>query len=99
MGYYTEYTVSVVKGEISDDELEDLLSQFSLYSWEGSLTKEVKWYTHEEDMLKISRKRPDLILRVVGFGENRDDNWVEYYENGEMYRESIPIVIPPCTWL
>ena len=44
---------------------------------------ECKWYEHHEDMTALSQAFPDITFRVEGEGEDRYDNWVEYYLNGD----------------
>ena len=44
---------------------------------------ETKWYEHTYDMVKFSKKFPDVTFCLSGEGEERDDIWREYYHNGE----------------
>lgn len=43
----------------------------------------VKWYQHEEDMLKISKWFPEFTFCLFGDGESGDDHWAHYFHNGE----------------
>lgn len=48
----------------------------------------VKWYSEEHDMIEFSKKFPDAVFTVNGFGEERDDVWQHQYKNGnERYRK------------
>lgn len=44
----------------------------------------VKWYEHEDVMTEISKKFPSATFLLQGEGEDRDDQWEQYYLNGEM---------------
>lgn len=46
------------------------------FSWDQQ-----KWYEHEEDMLEISVKFPEMTFQLYCFGED-DSHWKEYYQNG-----------------
>lgn len=48
------------------------------YSWEP-----VKWYTHEEDMLVLSKLIPHLTFKLSGDGEDPGDLWFALYQNGQ----------------
>ena len=45
---------------------------------------EVKWYTEPTDMKKFSKKFPDAIFIVSGYGEEHNDVWEHRYKNGKM---------------
>lgn len=55
----------------------------------------IKWYDHDEDMLKLSRQYPDLYFCLTGEGEERDDNWEALYHNGKMQEIRAELVWPP----
>lgn len=44
-----------------------------------------KWYEHDNDMIKISKKYPDLLFILTGVGEDfgEGDCWRKYYKNGK----------------
>lgn len=44
-----------------------------------------KWYSHNDDMLEVSRMFPIILFSLYGDGEESDDNWVQYYLNGKTY--------------
>lgn len=50
------------------------------YLWKNS---EVKWYTHIEDMKKISLDNPNYIFYTSGVGEEYDDQWKAKFYNGK----------------
>ncbi len=47
-------------------------------------TESVKWYDHDEDMLKLSKTFPEYTFKLSGDGEDNDDRWDTYYHNGDM---------------
>lgn len=44
--------------------------------------KEVKWYELDSDMMKLSKLCPDFIFIIEGQGEDREDWWIKWWENG-----------------
>lgn len=44
----------------------------------------MKWYSHDRDILELSKHFPSVIFELSGEGEDHDDNWITYYHNGEM---------------
>lgn len=57
-------------------------------------TDAVRWSSHEEDMIAISKQLPDMTFRLSGEEEFGDERWEKYFKNGiceECYEErSIP---------
>lgn len=45
---------------------------------------EVKWYEYDEDMLAISKQFPDYVFQLHGDGEETEDFWFAYYQNGKL---------------
>ena len=55
--------------------------------------KEVKWYELDSDMSKLSKLCPDFTFIIEGQGEDREDWWIKWWENGvqnSSYAEFIP---------
>lgn len=48
------------------------------YGWYGN----AKWYSHDEDMLELSKKFPTVLFTLFGDGEETEDLWYTYYLNG-----------------
>ncbi len=101
MGYYTQYEIVVVRDLKSTSEtvqarkrfeqafLEELgVSQESYFTEEGR-----KWYEHEADLMRVSKRVPDLYFCVEGQGEDGDDLWRKHFCNGGCRREKVP---PPA---
>ena len=53
------------------------------------------WYDHEIDMIDLSKKFPDILFCLQGTGEENEDIWEKYFQNGKMQRCYAEIVIPP----
>ena len=56
--------------------------------------EETKWYSHENDMRKLSNKFRDVLFELEGEGEESGDMWKEYYKNGKMQRCNAEFVFP-----
>ena len=97
MGYYTLYTLSVEVGDpniIDSQEFQDIFYKTTSYNIEN-LYDTIKWYSCTENMIQISKLYPDVVFKLCGDGEDRDDRWIEYYCNGEAVRSQASIVYPP----
>jgi hypothetical protein len=95
MGYYTNYSleVSELTPELDDffeKETHDcgkrFYSRLLNYKSEG-----IKWYDHENDMIELSKKFPDILFILKGEGEDAEDLWVKYFLNGLMQLASARI--------
>lgn len=96
MGYYTYYTLEAKDAktrtfidEALEREICERLYEISngafyygdtFYECFGS---EHKWYNHQEDMIKLSKEYPDIVFILDGEGEDREDIWRLYVQNGE----------------
>lgn len=81
MGYNTRYELTVDGHEIKAHELgiEDLVGH-------DPFEYSCKWYSHEEEMRKYSKKHPECLFELRGEGEESLDVWVKYFKNGKMQR-------------
>jgi hypothetical protein len=50
----------------------------------GSNQSHVKWYEHDDDMLKLSKEFPEVTFILSGEGEESDDMWESKYKDGKM---------------
>jgi len=83
MGYYTDFQVAVDDASISQ-ELDEILREFSDYSFNNGSAQGVKWYRWKEDMKRVSLKYPLAIFTVEGEGEEAGDLWKAYFLGGQM---------------
>lgn len=49
----------------------------------GQSTESVKWYDHEEHMVKMSKHIKDVLFKLEGKGEESGDIWIKYFLNGK----------------
>lgn len=78
MGYYTDYDLS----EVSLEQQEQLDKIVGYNISENPIG--VKWYNHEQDLLKLSLMYPEDIIEVSGVGEESGDIWIKYFKNGKV---------------
>jgi len=45
-----------------------------------------KWYSHFNTMKEVSSKFPGVRFKLVGEGEEPDDRWKAYFENGKGFK-------------
>lgn len=59
----------------------------------GATYDSVKWYNHDEDMIKLSLEFPEIVFTLHGEGEETDDRWKKYYLNGKMQEARAKITV------
>lgn len=96
MGYNTKYILEVRHTEapkiLPSPVLEDVLSQlrteFSEANYAlteiGDCSELAKWYEHEEDLRKFSKRFPLYLFVLSGQGEISADVWKKYFVNGKV---------------
>lgn len=93
MGYYTRFTVEADTYDyLVEDKIQTAIREISGYDYIdlGDVTDDIKWYDWHPDMLKLSKKFPDIVFTVHGIGEEDYDEWRAYFKNGrsvQHYRE------------
>lgn len=96
MGYYTYYTMEAVdtntNGPLSVEKEREIckrlweISEDAIYKGDrfyDCLNDVLKWYSHKDDMITLSKEFPEVMFMLEGEGEERDDNWRFYVQNGE----------------
>lgn len=91
MGYQTSYWLSATRNGVyaSDaikalvEENEDANMAIDEY---GDCLDAVKWYDHEKELVEFSNKFPDTLFNLSGVGEENEDIWDLYVQNGQSIR-------------
>ena len=93
MGYYTIHVIRIINKYNTRKNIKLLrlvVEKISGYSFrqKGSFLFDSygdgrKWYGCYGDMIKISRKLPDLEIQIFGKGEDEEDEWNHIFKNGE----------------
>lgn len=88
MCYLTSYDLVVVGGTKPNDnyirEVNEIAGEEKLTELSKSPYAEwVIWYEHDDDMMEMSRRYPELTFVLTGAGENPGDEWKKYYKNGK----------------
>ena len=103
MGYYTNYTLTVIEeGDERIDEITEAMQEFEPKYGEGWLfdvycgdADNSKWYEHEEEMRTFSSMFPTAVFKLGGEGEEPGDLWKKYFKNGKMQECLAEITFPP----
>lgn len=104
MGYYTDFNLSVFQyptnvawDDLPWDALRLAVAQIDdgiFEEWtQGEWGCNAKWYSQEVDMWVLSIQFPDILFCLHGDGEDGDDVWDEYWQNGA--RQHCYMEIPP----
>lgn len=88
MSYRTDFYIEV-KGA-DKETLESITSVIIGFDDEGFETAgmgffsgyDLRWDNQNMDMFTLSKSYPSCLFTVQGYGENRDDVWVEYWRDG-----------------
>ena len=94
MGYSTLYKLHTIPA-LAYSEINDLLKYFDgealepdpfavLAEPEVLFGDSCKWYEHNDDMKKVSKKHPDVVFILDGEGEESGDVWRKFYKNGKV---------------
>lgn len=100
MGYYTNYSLTVeskdIKPELLDQIDHEIRKMNELESWGGGTwSAYTKWYDFDQDMLLLSKKFPNILFCLHGEGDNEEDLWDAYYQNGKVQNCHAEIIYPP----
>lgn len=103
MGYYTRYKLDIFRdhkyisaqcepGLLEAIRADDACCYGSLDWAYFDQGEEVKWYEHEEDMKKFSKRFPDIVFCLEGRDEE-GEVWRKYFKDGKFQ-----YVKPQITW-
>lgn len=88
MGYCTNFSLGVHKGDTSIEEVMLQSEDFEGLNYAvdnyGDPCDPVKWYSHEKDMKELSTRFPNEVFVLHGEGEESGDVWYKYFKNGKM---------------
>jgi hypothetical protein len=105
MGYYTEYRFEVLNnagyedGELIDALRESSEDAFDALDNDGNTHQDTKWYEWKEDLVKFSEHYPEAVFCLHGVGENSDDIWRAFIQNGTVEMQTADIVFEdPPAW-
>lgn len=94
MGYYTAYYLTATyesNDGVFPEKLEAEIERMNVFSEKDFdyapnvkawYAPEEKWYDCEIDMIKLSKRFPDVFFELSGDGEESDDFWKAYFKNG-----------------
>lgn len=100
MGYYTEYKLAIVDGQVDSEAFIDTLNNVTGYAWEDegdcySPGDTIKWYEFDDNMKQIAKMYPDVLFRLRGDGEESGDIWQNFYKNNKSYKWRFGEVVFP----
>lgn len=92
MGYYTDFYLQatpVTEDQFHsiDSALQELRSMREAYFDDGTgywENTEDTWYQSFDDMVEVSRHFPEVTFTLTGYGDQRDDQWIDYFKNGQV---------------
>lgn len=93
MGYYTNYSITIMKDPNKEEDsfweaFDELTHSCCSKEFINYGVWEAKWYNWQDDMVVLSRKFPQMLIQLEGDGEEPLDIWVATFCNGECnYRE------------
>lgn len=95
MGYYTRFSLGV-----NADNEDQIIAEFRgecdyaehCLTETGSTNEPGKWYNHDEDIRKFSKKYPDVLFEMRGEGEEAGDLWVLYAQNGKVHKSRAKVI-------
>lgn len=94
MGYYTRFQLEIENPKeldtysVTKADLEEYIAERAGYGTANNLfcdddVPQRKWYTYLVDMIEFSKSYPKIIFKLIGEGENNDDLWHCYFQNGK----------------
>ena len=84
MGYYTQYSFTVLEGgeELIEKFREENENAKYAFDESGSTESECKWYDSQKELLEFSMKHPNALFLLEGNGEENGDQWKLYVQSG-----------------
>jgi hypothetical protein len=99
MGYHTYYNVNLIPDDRRMEIIEDLRNTYESARWgldeHGYCNQDMSWYSWNEDIRKFSEKYPDVLFVVDGEGDDTEDLWISYFQNGKNQHVQARIIYDP----
>ena len=102
MGYYTNFSLHVASENATPDLLEQIdheVRKMNVFQYCKCGREEwsayTKWYDFDQDMLLLSKRFPNILFYLHGEGDNEEDLWDAYYQNGKVQNCHAEIIYPP----
>lgn len=70
------------------------LTEVSGYNLKIGTNYDIKWYSHEENIIKVSKLFPAEMIVVDGEGEERDDFWTLKCKDGVLIKKRGQLIFP-----
>jgi hypothetical protein len=90
MGYYTNYQLSIISGDDYTTDYEKEISELAGYDY--CFGESIKWYCCEDDMRVYSTNHPQVLFLLEGEGDENDDVWRAYFQDGKMFKTKVKLV-------
>jgi len=96
---YNELVAAMVKMELYATENTDGVFDIGHYYEKDKEAvfdsyDETKWYEHDYDMMKLSKLFPEVTFKLHGEGEEKEDLWNKYFQNGAIEECMATITYP-----
>lgn len=92
MGYYTRHELTVINGDNETDYEQEISDTTDGYDKHWLWGSETKWYDCQKDMIKYSKKHPDVTFLIDGEGEEIGDIWKAWFKNGKKFYSKVSLV-------
>lgn len=87
MGYYTQFSLKVLENDEHPSLIEIFREENDHANWaledSGDCRDSAKWYDCDKDMKTFSEKHPEALFELSGVGEESDDIWKQWWQNGK----------------
>lgn len=97
MSYFTDFSLEVYDANEKDyraiDKEIEKLNIFDSGDAECGCYGTATWNNVDEDMKLLSARFPDVIFKLRGDGEDRDDMWIHYYKGGRVMNDGLVVTI------
>lgn len=103
MSYYTNYTGEVMSGA-DEKDIAKAIAALDFFNCADDPNIEtidevinydtITWRSWKTDMIEISKRFPNALIRINGEGEDSYDIWRAYFQNGKCAVYQAKIIFP-----